>query len=130
MGTYQIPHPPPTTLAIPVAIKSQPVIVEAVNAPYQLQQHQPLTKPKRPQTLGLAAHNLMRQADKYQIKMEELETPSKMIAPLFDGFTPTSIFGNIPSLNTPTCSAQQHRTISVQDLTTPCNEGLTSLTCL
>jgi len=124
---------------IPVAIKSQPVIVEAVNAPYQLQQqvhmHQPLTKPKRPQTLGLTGTNLMKQQanpDKYQIKMEELETPSKMIAmnPLFDGFTPTSIFGNIPSLNTPTCSAQQHRTISDQDLTTPCNEGLTSLTAL
>jgi len=141
---YQHSLPPPSTPAgtlvpIPVAIKSQPVIVEAANAPYQLQQqvhmHQPLTKPKRPQTLGLTGHNLMKQQanpDKYQIKMEELETPSKMIAmnPLFDGFTPTSIFGNIPSLNTPTCSAQQHRTISDQDLTTPCNEGLTSLTAL
>lgn len=114
---------------IPVAIKSQPVIVEAANAPYQLiEQHQPLTqRPKRPQTLGLGT---VRSQDKAQIKMEELETPSKMIAPLFDGFTPTSIFGNIPTLNTPTCSVQQHRVIDSQDLTTPCTEGLTSLTAL
>jgi len=121
--------PAVTAVPIPVAIKSQPVIVEAANAPYQLiEQHQPLTqRPKRPQTLGLGT---VRSQDKAQIKMEELETPSKMIAPLFDGFTPTSIFGNIPTLNTPTCSVQQHRVIDSQDLTTPCTEGLTSLTAL
>jgi len=127
--TYQIPT---IQTAIPVAIKSQPVIVEAADAPYQLvEQHQPLTqRPKRPQTLGLGSlGSTLRGQDKAQIKMEELETPSKMVN-LFEGFTPTSIFGNIPSLNTPTCSVQQHRVDPGQDLTTPCNEGLTSLTAL
>merc|ERR1712038_1718037 len=107
---------------ITVAVKSQPVIVEAANAPYTLSDpvvnHQPLTKPRRPQTLGLPQKM---SADKVQIKLEEqLETPSKMIAPLLDVFTPTSIFGNIPTLSTPTCSVQQHlRGASDQDLMTP-----------
>jgi len=128
--------------AVPVAVKSQPVIVEAANAPYTTAvslsshaSHQPLTKPRRPQTLGLSQQQQLTTAatavtsDKAQIKLEEqqLETPSKMIAPLFDGFTPTSIFGNIPTLGTPTaCSVQQlHRAgAACDDLTTP-----SDLTC-
>merc|ERR1719232_2141413 len=105
-------HLLPQVAAVPVAVKSQPVIVEAANAPYttavslssHAAPHQPLTKPRRPQTLGLSQQLQLTTAatavtsDKAQIKLEEqqLETPSKMIAPLFDGFTPTSIFGNIP----------------------------------
>jgi len=113
--------------SITVAVKSQPVIVEAANAPYTLSDpvvnHQPLTKPRRPQTLGLTQKM---SADKVQIKQEEqLETPSKMIAPLLDVFTPTSIFGNIPTLSTPTCSVQQQlRGALDQDLMTP-----SDLTC-
>jgi hypothetical protein len=125
----QVVYQPPVT----VAVKSQPVIVEAANAPYTTvpvtlaEHHQPLTKPRRPQTLGLTQHQLS--ADKAQIKLEEqLETPSKMIAPLFDGFTPTSIFGNIPTLNTPTCSVQQQ--LRGGDLTTPSDLTCSSLTAL
>merc|ERR1712226_1594136 len=127
LNNAQVVYQPPVT----VAVKSQPVIVEAANAPYTTvpvtlaEHHQPLTKPRRPQTLGLSQHQTS--ADKAQIKLEEqLETPSKMIAPLFDGFTPTSIFGNIPTLNTPTCSVQQQ--LRGGDLTTP--SDLTSLTAL
>jgi len=125
--TTTVAYQPPVT----VAVKSQPVIVQAAHAPYTtvpvtLAEQQPLTKPRRPQTLGLSQQSLS--LDKAQIKLEEqLETPSKMIAPLFDGFTPTSIFGNIPTLNTPTCSVQQLRG-GVEDLNTP--SDLTSLTAL
>jgi len=112
-----------------VAIKSQPVIVEAANAPYILsdpitEQHQPLTKPQRPQTLfGLACSKPTNMSDKSLIKEEELETPSKSLF-----FEMPTIFGG---LNTPTCSVQS-LTANKEDLTTPNNDGLfsTSLTAL
>merc|ERR1712038_711727 len=138
-----------------VAIKSAPVIVEAANAPYILPdvtaaavptEHQPLTKHTRPQSLtlgGVSTSSMCSKqtADKAFIRAEEeLETPSKIVANLFEqsGFTPTSIFGNIPTLNTPTCSIQQRSSelagvmmTSSDSLNTPCNDaGAISLTAL
>lgn len=127
-----------------VAIKSAPVIVEAADAPYVLPdvttvpEHQPLTKPTRPQTLTIGVGgSLSLKPDKAFIRDEELETPSKIVANLFEqsGFTPTSIFGNIPSLNTPTCSVQQRSSemavMTSTELNTPCNDtGAISLTAL
>jgi len=150
---YVAPHPqpqqrpqpqqPPVSKAFAVAIKSAPVIVEAANAPYVLPdvtadvpaEHQPLTKPTRPQTLTLGGSSTCSKLDKAFIRDEELETPSKIVANLFEqsGFTPTSIFGNIPSLNTPTCSVQQRSSelVTSVDLNTPCNDpGAISLTAL
>lgn len=99
---------------IAVAIKSQPVIVQPAY------EHQPLTKPQRPQTLlGLVPT--------VKKDIEDLDTPSKMVSNLFDAFTPTSIFGNV--LNTPTCSLQQQRSVEGLDLSTPITDGL-SLTAL
>lgn len=134
-----------------VAIKSAPVIVEAANAPYVLPEaadvppptteHQPLTKPSRPQTLTLSCSKPSGNKSGF-LKDEgidlELETPSKIVANLFEqsGFTPTSIFGNVPSLNTPTCSVQQRSSemfnanmMVAADLTTPNDSGI-SLTAL
>jgi len=119
-----------------VAVKSAPVIVEAANAPYVLPpevEHQPLTKPSRPQTLTLPCSSSAKSFLKDD--EDELETPSKVVANLFEqsGFTPTSIFGNIPSLNTPTCSVQQKSSeifhLSAADLATPNDSGI-SLTAL
>jgi len=144
----QQPQQQPSVVAKPfaVAIKSAPVIVEAANAPYVLPdvtavnaEHQPLTKPARPQTLTLGGLSCSsKPSDKAFIRDEELETPSKIVANLFEqsGFTPTSIFGNVPSLNTPTCSVQQRLSsdlavmASTGDLNTPCNDSGISLTAL
>jgi len=121
-----------TKPAIAIAVKSAPVIVEAVNAPYVLPmeaiapepEQQPLIKPPRPQTLGLTVSKPKSLFP--TLKEEQPETPSKG---LFDGFTPTSIFGNIvPALGTPTCSVQQ-RSSEFSDLNTPQIEGH-SLTAL
>jgi len=121
-----------TKPAIAIAVKSAPVIVEAVNAPYVLPmeaiapepEQQPLIKPPRPQTLGLTVSKPKSLFP--TLKEEQPETPSKG---LFDGFTPTSIFGNIvPALGTPTCSVQQ-RSSEYSDLNTPQIEGH-SLTAL
>jgi len=141
----QVPNnmyaPPPVQAIQPqpkpfaVAIKSAPVIVEAVNAPYiipdaEAAEHQPLTKPHRPQTLLGLSCSKPAGVRASQIKEEDLETPSKIVASLFEqsGFTPTSIFGNVPSLNTPTCSVQQRSTEVMGELSTP-NDGI-SLTAL
>jgi len=131
--------------AFAVAIKSAPVIVEAANAPYvlppdvtscsamdvpttvqvsSLSEHQPLTKPLRPQTLTLPCSKPVNKG-----LDEDLETPSKIVANLFEqsGFTPTSIFGNV--LGTPTCSLQQRSSETMADLSTPSVDTI-SLTAL
>jgi len=133
-----------TSKPFAVAIKSAPVIVEAANAPYVLPdvtsaEHQPLTKPSRPQTLTLGVGGSKSEVKGFLRDQEELETPSKIVANLFEqtGFTPTSIFGNmVPSLNTPTCSVQQRMSgdvmggASTGELNTPCNDTGISLTAL
>jgi len=140
------------------AIKSAPVIVEAANAPYVLppevainamvpttvatatavSEHQPLTKPLRPQTLTLpcskpAAVTATKSSAAVKDLDEDLETPSKIVANLFEqsGFTPTSIFGNV--LGTPTCSLQQKsseiNSAMMAELSTPSVDTI-SLTAL
>ena len=106
-----------------IAIKSAPVLVEAAHAPYASVHDTaaPLVKPLRPQTLlGLSVMKPERD--------EDIETPSKIVANLFEasGFTPSSIF---PTLNTPTCSIQQRSLSEGLDLSSPTAETI-SLTAL
>jgi len=139
----QIPITVPQTVHIATVKQEEPtVVVEPVNAPYllpenlnfvvskEVKEHQPLTKPQRPSTLGLA---IVKPSVK-GLEDVTIETPSRNVPNLsFDafiatGFTPTTAAANVTlvnsqALNTPTACSQQQRTTECLDLSTPVNDN-------
>ena len=121
--------------SLPVAIKSEPVIVEPVEQFYIVQpEPQPFAasqerggpKPKRPLSLKIAASMVPSGPEGVAI-----ETPSKIVSGLaFDslmtstGLTPTSNIVTPVSFSTPSCSSQQRTTelTSTADQNTPSGE--------
>lgn len=118
---------------LPVAVKSEPVLVQTIDQAYlaSTQEEDPLVKrvlkPKRPLTLTI-------EAPRSTVEGVVIETPSNVVTSLgFDslmtstGLTPTTnIITPVFSLSTPTCSSQQRTSemSSLADLNTPNNENV------
>ncbi len=119
--------------SLPVAVKSEPVIVEPLEQVYGVQpqtqtyvttDEYEVIKPKRPVSLTIAVTKTSGPEDVV------IETPSNVVSNFgFDslmtstGLTPTSNIATPVSFSSmPTCSSQQRS--SELDLNTPCNENV------
>lgn len=120
-----------------VAVKSEPVLVDAVEKEFLATEIAPLErtsrKPKRPLTLNIESAN---QAKVSTVEGVLIDTPSNILTSLgFDtlmtstGLTPTTNIVTPVSFMTsansaPSCSSQQRSSEMVLDLNTPASENL------
>merc|ERR1719510_1411295 len=127
--------PTVNTPALPLAVKSEPVLVEAIDQMYttveQIMNRSQGLKPKRPLTLTISQPEMNKNTS---VEGVVIETPSNIITSLgFEnlltstGLTPTSnIITPISFSVAPSCSSQQRTSelASLTDLNTPSSENL------
>lgn len=125
--------------AIPVAVKSEPVIVEPLEQlyvekfeiPTPVVVHTTKKQPKRPLSLNIESANAAKVSSSVEGVL--IDTPSNIIANLgFDalmtstGLTPTTnVVTPVSFLTTPSCSSQQRSSEAIHaDLNTPATENV------